>query len=118
MSAQPVCLASEIPVGAKKFFLVGKESIIVYHLEDGFYATQRYCSHTFAPLDGGKLVDGCQIQCPFHRARFDVRTGAVVQWANFPPGIQLLNSVRGEQPLKTYPVQLRDGQVLVELDAA
>jgi nitrite reductase/ring-hydroxylating ferredoxin subunit len=23
----------------------------------------------------GKLVDGCRIQCPIHRARFDVRTG-------------------------------------------
>ena len=65
MPAQPVCLASEIPVGAKKFFLVGKESIIVYHLEDGFYATQRYCSHTFAPLDGG----GGRTAGPKHAAR-------------------------------------------------
>ena len=76
---------------------------------------QRYCSHTFAPLDGGKLVDGCQIQCPFHRAHFDVRTGAVLQWANFPPGIQLLNPVRNAQPLKTYRVQVRGGQVFVEI---
>ena len=118
MPEQLVCAVTDIPVGAKKFFLVGKESIILYHLEDGFYATQRYCSHTFAPLEGGKIVEGCQIQCPFHRARFDVRTGAVVQWANFPPGIQLLNAVRNEQPLKTYPVQERDGQLYVTVVAA
>ena len=79
MPEQVVCATSKIPVGDKAFFVVGKESIIVYHLEDGFYATQRYCSHTFAPLDGGKVIDGSQIQCPFHRARFDIRTGAVVQ---------------------------------------
>ncbi len=115
MSDQLVCAAGDIPVGEKKFFVVGKESIIVYHLEEGFFATQRYCSHTFAPLDGGKLVDGCLIQCPFHRARFDVRTGAVVQWANFPPGIQMLNAVRGEQPMKTYPVRVEGGQVRVEV---
>ena len=39
----------------------------------------------------GKIVDGCKVQCPFHRARFDIRTGEVIDWANFPPGIQLLN---------------------------
>lgn len=39
---------------------VNKQSIIVYHLEDGYYATQRYCSHTFAPLEGGKIVESCQ----------------------------------------------------------
>lgn len=115
MSEQAVCTTDEIPVGDKRFFLVGKESVIIYHLEDGFYATQRYCSHTFAPLDGGKLVEGCQIQCPFHRARFDVRSGAVVQWANFPPGIQLLNALRDEKPLKTYPVTVRGGQVFIEI---
>ncbi len=115
MSEQFVCEASEIPVGEKKFFLVEKESIIVYHLEDGFFATQRYCSHTFAPLEGGKIIDGCQIQCPFHRARFDVRTGEVVTWANFPPGIQLLNAVRNEKPLKTYPVHVKDGRVMVKI---
>jgi len=115
MSEQAVCATSKIPVGGKDFFVVGKESITVYHLTDGFYATQRYCSHTFAPLDGGQLIDDCQIQCPFHRARFDVRTGAVVRWANFPPGIQLLNVVRDEKPLKTYPVHVREGQVFVEV---
>jgi hypothetical protein len=30
MPAQSVCPASEIPVGSKKFFLVGKESIMSY----------------------------------------------------------------------------------------
>ena len=50
-----------------------------------------------------------------HRARFDVRTGAVVQWANFPPGIQMLNAVRGEQSLQTYPVRVADGQVMIDV---
>ena len=72
MSEQLVCAAGDIPVGEKKFLVVDKESIIVYHLEEGFFATQRYCSHTFAPLYGGKLVDGWLSPCPFHRARFGV----------------------------------------------
>jgi 3-phenylpropionate/trans-cinnamate dioxygenase ferredoxin subunit len=50
-----------------------------------------------------------------HKARFDIRTGEVLDWANFPPGIQLLNVVRGEKALKTYAVRLEDENVQVEL---
>jgi nitrite reductase/ring-hydroxylating ferredoxin subunit/uncharacterized membrane protein len=34
------------------------------------------CSHRGGPLHDGKVVDGC-LQCPWHGARFDLRTGAV-----------------------------------------
>jgi 3-phenylpropionate/trans-cinnamate dioxygenase ferredoxin subunit len=98
-----------------KAFTVAGEKIIVYHLKDGFYATQSNCTHVFAPLAKGKIVDGCKVQCPFHRARFDIRTGEVIDWANFPPGIQLLNALRGEKALKTYKVSVRDGEVHVRI---
>jgi 3-phenylpropionate/trans-cinnamate dioxygenase ferredoxin subunit len=39
----------------------------------------------------------------------------VHQWANFPPGIQLLNVVRSEKALKTYPTMLEDGKVSIEV---
>lgn len=53
------------------------------------------------------------MRCPLHHARFDIATGAVVSWADFPPGIQLLNAVRGEKALRTYPVSVRNGHVEV-----
>ena len=115
MARHQVCEENDIPVGEKKPFVVGEEEILVYHLEDGFFATQSRCTHLFWPLKNGKLVDKCTVQCPFHHARFDVRTGEVVQWANFPPGVQLLNFVRGEKSLKTYPVTLEAGKVFVEV---
>jgi nitrite reductase/ring-hydroxylating ferredoxin subunit len=89
MALHAVCKEDEIPIGSLKACKAGGENILVFHLEDGFYATQASCTHIFAPLTRGKLVDGCRIQCPFHRAQFDVRTGEVVKWANFPPGVQL-----------------------------
>ena len=58
------------------------------------------------------------MQCPLHRARFDIRTGAVLDWANFPPGIQLLNVVRGEKALQTYKVSVKSGQVRVSVPEA
>lgn len=42
------------------------------------YAIEDCCSHDDTPLTGGEL-DGRQIVCPRHGARFDVTSGAVLQ---------------------------------------
>ena len=115
MAKHSVLAENDIEVGGLKAVIVNEEKIIIYRLDDGFYATQSRCTHLFASMEKGKIVDDCKIQCPFHRARFDIRTGAVVDWANFPPGVQLLNVVRGEKALKTYPVLVENGQVSVEI---
>jgi nitrite reductase/ring-hydroxylating ferredoxin subunit len=114
MALHTVCKEDEIPVGSFKACKAGSENILVFHLDDGFYATQASCTHIFAPLTRGKLVEGCRIQCPFHRAQFDVRSGEVIKWANFPPGVQLLNIVRGEKSLRTFATKVEEGQVLVD----
>ncbi len=115
MTMHTVCKVEELATGKMKAFAVGDVRILVYHLDDGFYATQATCTHLFAPLGKGKILDGCKVQCPFHHARFDIRTGEVIDWANFPPGIQLLNVVRGEKALKTYKVKIDHGAVKVEV---
>ena len=115
MAKHRVSKAADIPVGGMKACKAGGESVLVFHLDDGFYATQSTCTHVFAPMSRGKLVDGNKIQCPFHRAQFDVRTGEVIRWACFPPGIQVLNVVRGEKSLATYPVTEKDGELFVEV---
>jgi 3-phenylpropionate/trans-cinnamate dioxygenase ferredoxin subunit len=115
MSLHTVCSETELAVGEKIAFKAGKEDIIVFHLQDGFYATQARCTHLFKTMTKGKIIDDKMIQCPLHKATFDIRTGEVDQWANFPPGIQLLNVVRAEKALKTYPVAVVDGQIQVEV---
>jgi 3-phenylpropionate/trans-cinnamate dioxygenase ferredoxin subunit len=113
MKQHAVCRTDDVKKGHMKAFTVAGEKLVVYHLQDGFYATQASCTHVFAPLAKGKILDGCKVQCPFHRARFDIRTGEVIDWANFPPGVQLLNVIRGEKALKTYKVTVREGEVRV-----
>jgi 3-phenylpropionate/trans-cinnamate dioxygenase ferredoxin subunit len=115
MKQHRVCRAEEIQPGHMKAFTVDGQRIVVYHLKDGYYATQANCTHVFAPLARGKILDGCKVQCPFHHARFDIRTGEVIDWANFPPGIQVFNVVRGEKALKTYKVSVRDGEVRIRI---
>ena len=106
---------ADIPIGKMKTYQVNGKTILVYHLKDGFYATQSLCTHTYGPLKFGKILDGCKIQCPLHHARFDIETGEVIDWANFPPGIQLLNIVRKQKALKTYKVNVKEGKLFVKV---
>ena len=115
MTRYSVCGEQDIPIGERKVFKVHNESVIVYHLEEGFYATQSRCSHLGGPLQKSKFVNKYTIQCPWHHSRFDIRTGEVVQWANFPPGVQLVNLLRKEKALKTYPVTVEKGEVFVDI---
>jgi nitrite reductase/ring-hydroxylating ferredoxin subunit len=115
MPMHSVCRTDELPIGRMRSFAVGGQKIVLYHLSDGFFATQASCTHVFAPLARGKIIDDCSVQCPLHRARFDIRSGEVVNWANFPPGIQLLNVVRGEKALRRYEVQVTDVEVQVNI---
>ena len=115
MATHTVCDADDLPVNKMKAFRIDGQGIVVYHLKDGFFATQSTCTHMFAPLSRGKILDDCKVQCPLHRARFDIRSGKVIDWANFPPGVQLLDAVRGRKPLKTFPVTVVKGEVRVRL---
>ncbi len=115
MAFQQICGTEDMAIGAKKTFQIDGETILLFRLEAGFFATQHRCPHMFASLKKGKIVDGSTIRCRLHRAQFDIRTGKVVRWANFPPGIQALNVLRGEKPLKTYPIKIENGTVFVDV---
>ncbi|MBN2374427.1 Rieske (2Fe-2S) protein [bacterium] len=110
-----VCDENIIPVGSRKTFDIGGESIIVFHLKDGFFAIQRRCPHMFASLEKGTMTGGQIIQCRIHKAQFDIKTGKTIRWAHFPPGIQALNVLRSQKDLKTYPVKIEDKKVYVEV---
>ena len=81
---------------------VGETQIALYNLGGEIYATDNICSHAFALLSDGWL-DGEVIECPLHAARFDIRSGKVLD----PPATE---------DLKTYPVRIVDGEIQVRLD--
>ena len=105
-----LCHLSEIPLGEKKLFEVGDHKLLVFHLDDGVYATEARCPHLFKSLAKGE-INKDSIQCPMHRATFDIKTGKNLEWANFPKGIQLLNKVRPQKNLRTYELIL-EGNVI------
>jgi 3-phenylpropionate/trans-cinnamate dioxygenase ferredoxin component len=71
-----VARLAEFPPGTRRVVEVEGLRIVVFHLDDGFYAVEDVCTHDGGELASGELI-GREIICPRHGARFDLKTGAV-----------------------------------------
>ena len=77
------------------------------------FALSNRCRHLFASLGEGQVTsEGC-LQCPWHAARYDVGTGKMVRGPQgaFKPLAGVVKATTGAIPLKTFPVELRDGAI-------
>jgi len=95
-----VASVDDIGPGEKRIIDVEGTPIVVIHLDGEFYAVEDVCTHDGGPLGEGKL-DGHELVCPRHGARFDVRTGEATKMPAF-------------EPVATYEVRVEDGGVWVE----
>jgi nitrite reductase/ring-hydroxylating ferredoxin subunit len=69
----------EMPVGTMRRVTRGDLDLLIVHTSAGLCVTDDRCPHMAAPLSVGTL-DDCQLACPLHRGRFDVRSGDVTQF--------------------------------------
>ena len=53
------------------------EQILVARRGDDLFAIGATCTHYGGPLAKGLMVD-CTVHCPWHHARFDLRTGEAI----------------------------------------
>jgi nitrite reductase/ring-hydroxylating ferredoxin subunit len=53
--------------------------LLLVHTSQGICLIDDRCPHMSAPLSLGEL-DGCVVGCPLHSGRFDLASGAVVQF--------------------------------------
>ena len=99
---QTLARTDDIPAGRVGVFEVGDYRVALCNVDGEFYAVDDVCTHDGGALDQGEL-EGHEIECPRHGARFDVRSGQVTRLPAF-------------SPIQTYPVRIQDGQVQVDLD--
>jgi len=92
---------AEIPAGASKLVEVSQVRVALFNLEGEIFAIEDVCTHDGGPLVEGTVVNGCQVQCPRHGARFDIRTGAALSFPAF-------------EATNTYAVQIKEGAVWIE----
>ena len=77
------------------------------------FAVSNRCRHLFASLGKGQVTDDGCLECPWHGARYDVGTGKMVRGPQgaFKPLAGTVKATTGAIPLKTFPVEVRDGAI-------
>jgi len=73
--------ASELKPGAmRKVETPDKDPVLVANVDGKFYAIRELCNHQGGPLSEGEL-EGNVVTCPWHGSKWDVTTGALVDFA-------------------------------------
>lgn len=91
----------ELAPGEKRVAELGNREVLVCRTSEGYFALASRCTHAAWPL-ADEPVEGWQIVCTLHGARFDLRDGCPVTGP-------------ARKPLATYPIELRDGELYVSL---
>jgi nitrite reductase/ring-hydroxylating ferredoxin subunit len=74
--------------------------VLLLASDDHVFALANRCPHEGYPLGEGELGPGCVLTCDWHNWKFDLRSGKVLV---------------GRDPVRIYPVDVRDDQIFVDL---
>ena len=96
-----VCEKGDIEVEDLKRFDYQDKTFCIYHIEDGFFATDGICTHESVHLEEGLVMDG-EIECPMHQGIFDIKTGK----AKSPPACE---------DLKSYPIKVEENKIYIKI---
>jgi nitrite reductase/ring-hydroxylating ferredoxin subunit len=94
-----VAQVQDIPSGTMKEVKYDGESVCLVNTNGKYYAIGNVCTHEEGPLAEGTL-DNFEVECPWHGARFDVRTGEVLA----PPATR---------PVPRYEVILKENDIFI-----
>ncbi len=94
--------AGEVSPGEVKQYQVEGRPVALCNVDGDLYALEDICTHAFAYLSEGGL-EGGQIKCPLHGAKFDVKTGAA-------------KSLPAVKPVPKHEVKVENGNVYVALN--
>jgi len=97
----PVAGVEDLPAGKRMYVEIDGQQIVVFNLAGGLFAIADVCSHDDGPVGDGDL-EGEEVICPRHGARFDIRTGKAL-------------ALPAVADIPAYPVRVLDGQIEVGL---
>jgi 3-phenylpropionate/trans-cinnamate dioxygenase ferredoxin subunit len=93
--------ADAVPRGERRAYAVADRYVAVYNVQGELYAIDDQCTHDGGPLADAP-VEGTEVICPRHGARFCLRTGAALT----PPAYE---------PVATYPLRILAGRLEIGL---
>jgi 3-phenylpropionate/trans-cinnamate dioxygenase ferredoxin subunit len=91
-------VADDTPLAVK----VGDRELGIYALNGTYYALEDVCPHAYALLSQG-FVDGEEIECPLHGAKFHIPTGKCTKEP-------------ADRDLAKYEVRVEGGRLFVKTD--
>lgn len=97
-----VCALDALPPGEHVLADVDGADAAVFNVQGDIFAIEDVCTHDGAQLTGGPVI-GCEIICPRHGARFNLKTGAALS----PPAYEAT---------AVFPVKIEDGNIYVRDD--
>lgn len=96
-----VAPASALAPGERMVVFLGDDTRVgVFNIDGEYFAVHDVCTHDFAEMCEDGEIEGCEIICPRHGARFDLRSGEALT----PPAYE---------PVETFAVRVADGRVQV-----
>ena len=113
MALLKLARVEEIPPGQVRFVRAGETAVLLANYRGRIYALSGRCPHQNNSLEGAVLW-GDLVDCPYHHFQFDVRTGENY----FPKNVYPKDMPQLEQqvrPLRAYQVEVREGDVWVDL---
>lgn len=94
---EQVASIGEIEPGGRKSVIIDDVPSLLIRIGDDYYAIEDVCTHDGQPLTDGPL-EGTEITCPRHGARFDICTGKAL-------------CMPATEPVATFDVEVRDGAI-------
>jgi 3-phenylpropionate/trans-cinnamate dioxygenase ferredoxin subunit len=91
----------ELLDGQKLFVEVDDLPIVIMNIAGQYYAIADVCSHDDGPVGEGN-IEGFEIICPRHGARFDIRTGRALALPAFVD-------------IPVYPIRVVGGEIEIGL---
>ena len=99
-----VATVDEVPVNGSKLVEIDFVRIALFNLNGEFYAIEDVCTHDGGPLVEGEIVNGHEVKCPRHGARFDIRTGEALSLPAFEPTAAYEVYIQGNDVFIDSPV--------------
>ena len=110
---------ADLPASGVAEVRTQEHGVLAVGMADGEpFAVSNLCRHQFAKLGRGAVRDGC-LECPWHRARYDVRSGAMVRgpqgriFGFGPYSKTVQTAANAAAKLTTFPVGVVDGAIVL-----
>jgi nitrite reductase/ring-hydroxylating ferredoxin subunit len=91
---------TDLKAKSRKVVRRAGKQVLLIAAQDKLFAIANRCPHEGYPLSEGTEGPGCVLTCNWHNWKFDLASG---------------RALVGRDPVRTYPVEIRAGEIFVDL---